>query len=91
MKKLPKQSLLHLTMLALTVLCGLPLAMNAAEADAIPATKTNEPSVAELRLSTNVEAEILLTRQALDQLRREVEQSAARNAAAITSSLSLVE
>jgi tetratricopeptide (TPR) repeat protein len=91
MKKLPKQSLLHLTTLALTVLCGLPLAMNTAEADAIAATKTNEPSVAELRLSTNVEAEILLTRQALDQLRREVEQSAARNAAAITSSLSLVE
>jgi tetratricopeptide (TPR) repeat protein len=91
MKKLPKHSLLHLTMLALTVLCGLPLATNAAEADAIAVSKTNEPSVVELRLSTNVEAEILLTRQALDVLRREVEQSAARNAAAITSSLSLVE
>jgi tetratricopeptide (TPR) repeat protein len=65
--------------------------MNSAEADAATTLKTNEPSVAELRLSTNVEAEILLTRQALDQLRREVEQSATRNAAAITSSLSLVE
>jgi len=91
MKKLPGYNLLHFAVLALTVLCTLPLEMKSAEADAATALKTNEPSVAELRLSTNVEAEILLTRQALDQLRREVEQSAVRNAAAITSSLSLVE
>jgi hypothetical protein len=43
------------------------------------------------RPSTNVEAEIWFTRQALDELRRELEQSNARNAAAITSTLSLVE
>ena len=91
MKKLPGYNLLHFAVLALTVLCTLPLEMKSAEADAATALKTNEPSVAELRLSTNVEAEILLTRQALDLLRREVEQSAVRNAAAITSSLSLVE
>lgn len=91
MKKLPGYNLLHFAILALTLLCGLRLETKAAEADAATALKTNEPSVAELRLSTNVEAEILLTRQALDQLRREVEQSAVRNAAAITSSLGLVE
>lgn len=91
MKKLPGYSLLRLAILALMVFCGLPVETNAAEADASAAIRTNEPSIAELRLSTNVEAEILLTRQALDQLRREVEQSAARNATAITSSLSLVE
>jgi len=75
----------------LMLLSGRSLEMNAAEADAVSSQKTNEPPVTDLRLSTNLEVEILLTRQALDQLRREVEQSAARNAAAITSSLSLVE
>jgi hypothetical protein len=75
MKKLPRRGHLPLTILAFSLLCGLPLDASAAEADAATARKTNEPSVAELRLSTNVEAEILLTRQALDQLRREVEQS----------------
>ena len=91
MKKLPRHGLLPRTVLALILLSGLAFDTHAAEADAATSPKTNEPSVAELRLSTNVEAEILLTRQALDQLRREVEQSATRNAAAITSSLSLVE
>jgi hypothetical protein len=91
MKKLPGHNLFHSAILALMLLCGLRPEMKSAEPDAVTALKTNEPSIAELRLSTNVEAEILLTRQALDQLRREVEQSATRNAAAITSSLSLVE
>ena len=91
MKKLPGHNFLPPTVLALLLLCGLALDTNAAEADVVTAPRTNEPSVAELRLSTNVEAEILFNRQALEQLRREVEQSAVRNAAAITSSLSLVE
>jgi len=92
MKPFPRHSFLPLTILALAALFGFPSEANAAESsEPVIPNKTNEPFVTELRLSTNVEAEILLTRQALDQLRREVEQTAARNAAAITSSLSLVE
>lgn len=94
MKKLPEPSLLRLVSLAfLTVVIpfGLRLEVRSAEADAATALATNTPTVVEMRLSTNLEAEILFTRQALEQLRREVEQTAARNAAAITSSLSLVE
>lgn len=91
MKRLPAHNLLHLAILALAILCGLRLEMKSAEPDASTTPRTNEPAFVELRLSTNLEAEILFTRQALEQLRREVEQTAARNAAAITSSLSLVE
>jgi hypothetical protein len=91
MKRFPKFNFLPLTILAAAFLCGLCCQAPAAETNEIASFKTNDPTIAELRLSTNVEAEILLTRQALEQLRREVEQSAARNASAITSSLSLVE
>ena len=92
MKIIPISRFFPAALLALMALCVPIFEINAAEANDTTATnKALEAMVAELRLSTNVEAEILLTRQALDQLRREVEQSAARNAAAITSSLSLVE
>jgi hypothetical protein len=92
MKLIPTSRFFPAAILALMALCGPIFEINTAEPNDTTATnKATEVMVAELRLSTNVEAEILLTRQALDQLRREVEQSAARNAAAITSSLSLVE
>lgn len=79
---------------ALLVLCSSPPLLRPAE-DPVPAAgpKAVESLTADARLSTNtnVEAEIWFTRQALDALRRELEQSNARNAAAITSTLSLVE
>jgi hypothetical protein len=77
---------------ALLVLCSSPPRIMSAEDPApVSASKTPEALAAELRPSTNVEAVISFTRQALDELRRELEQSNARNAAAITSTLSLVE
>lgn len=92
MKLIPTSLFFSAVVLALMAFSWPLSEMNAAEtSDAAPTNKVTEAIVAELRLSTNVEAEILLTRQALDQLRREVEQSAARNAAAVTSSLGLVE
>jgi tetratricopeptide (TPR) repeat protein len=91
MKNLPGCNLLRFALPAIVFFCALRPAVQSAEADATSVPATNVPAFVELRLSTNLEAEMLFTRQALEQLRREVEQTAARNAAAITSSLSLVE
>jgi len=63
-----------------------------AEADAADTTsKSAEQSVSDSHSPTNVQNELRLSRQAIEQLRREIEQSTARNAEAITSSLSLIE
>ncbi len=87
----PRHRLLQVTIFCLAMLCGRPWETNAAENEAGTSAKPVEPAQLAPQFPTNVEAEILLTRQALDQLRREVEQGAVRNASAITSSLSLVE
>lgn len=77
---------------ALLVLCSSPPRSVSAEDPALASSsKAVELPAVEPRPSTNVEAEIWFTRQALDELRRELEQSNARNATAITSTLSLVE
>ena len=65
--------------------------MSAEDAASPVPPKTTELPAVEPRPSTNMEAEIQFTRQALDELRQELERSNARNAAAITSTLSLVE
>jgi len=77
---------------ALLIVCSSPPRMMSAEDAASSAgPKTTELPPGEPRPSTNMEAEIRFTHQALDELRQELEQSNARNAAAITSTLSLVE
>ena len=77
--------------LVLALHCASPAALLSAEEDTAALRKSAEPPSADLRWATNIEAEISLTRQALDQLRRELDKSSARNAEAITSSLGLVE
>jgi len=57
------------------------LATEAAPTPAAPAASTN----------LNLQEELRLTQQVLEQMRRELDQNAARNAAAITSSLSMLE
>jgi hypothetical protein len=92
MKALSDVRPLFTAVVALLVLCSSPPRVKSAE-DPGPsaAPKAAESLTVDPRPSTNVEAEIWFTRQALDELRRELEQSNARNAAAITSTLSLVE
>jgi hypothetical protein len=64
----------------------------AAEAEpAVSAPPDVAPSVPEAPGPTNSQDELRLSQQAIDQLRREIEQSAARNTEAITSSLNLIE
>jgi hypothetical protein len=64
----------------------------AAEAEpAVSAPPDVAPSVPEAPGPTNSHDELRLSQQAIDQLRREIEQSAARNTEAITSSLNLIE
>ena len=63
-----------------------------AEADG-PAVTANaaEPTPADSSSTTNAATEPAITQATIDQLRREIEQSAARNAEAITASLSVIE
>ena len=78
--------------LGCVILCLSSARLFSAEDDAaLAARKVAEALTVDTRLSTNAEAELLLTRQALEQLRRELEYNSTRNAAALTSSLSLVQ
>jgi TolA-binding protein len=66
----------------------------AVSADADPsatAGKTSESVGPDSQSTTNALAETRITQATIDQLRREIEQSAARNAEAITASLSVIE
>src|SRR6266496_2113670 len=59
--------------------------------DSPRAAKPGNPTAAEAQVSTNEPGEIHLDQEAIDRLRREIDQSAARNAEAITAGLSLIE
>jgi hypothetical protein len=69
-----------------------PSDLFAAEAEpAVSPAQEAELPIAEAQPATNSQEEVRLSQQAIDQLRREIEQSAARNTEAITSSLNLIE
>jgi len=91
MTKLTELRVFLPALLVLLLLCTRPAILLAAEDGTAASQKPAEPPPVDLRWATNIETEIGLTRQALDQLRRELDKSTARNAEAITSSLSLVE
>src|SRR6266545_3913344 len=65
--------------------------LSSAAEDLPKAAKPGNATGAEAQVATNEPGEIHLDQEAIDRLRREIEQSAARNAEAITSSLSLIE
>jgi tetratricopeptide (TPR) repeat protein len=75
------------------ILATSPSALLSAEAEAeVDAPqRTAEISVPDGPPATNNALEMRLSQQAIDELRHEIQQSAARNAEAITSSLSLIE
>jgi len=82
--------------LRLTALClVLPCVLQMVALPATPATETNgiaaPTNTASGPALTNVQEELRLTQQALEQLRKDLDQSATRNAAAITASLSALE
>lgn len=91
--KTPTGSRLYCTgFLALAFLCFSGASSFSAEADAADiGAKSAEQSVSDSSSPTNAQGELRLSQQAIDQLRREIEQSAARNSEAINSSLSLIE
>ena len=92
MKKPTGSCLCCTGLLALAFLCFSGANLFSAEADAAEtASKSTEQSVSDSSSPTNAQGELRLSQQAIDQLRREIEQSAARNAEAITYSLSLIE
>ncbi len=63
-----------------------------ADADSpIAAANATDAATADALSVTNASAEARITQATIDQLRREIEQSAARNAEAITASLSVIE
>lgn len=70
--------------------CLALLGARGAETNGVPAAPASPPTPTSSSL-TNMQEELRLTQQVLEQLRRELDLSAARNAAAITSSLSLLE
>src|SRR5262245_26188780 len=61
-----------------------------ADTNSLPAVAPTPPPAPPAAL-TNMQEELRLTQQILEQLRRDLDQSAARNAAAITTSLSVLE
>lgn len=92
MKKPSGSGLCCTGVLALTFFGFFVPSLFSAETDvADPARKGIEQPAADSASPTNSQGELHLSQQAIDQLRREIEQSAARNAEAITSSLSLIE
>ena len=76
--------------LFLTLLFSAATRLISAETDAAPANP-EDASLAEPASPTNAAGEIRLSQPVIDQLRREIEQSAARNAEAINAGLSLIE
>jgi hypothetical protein len=68
-----------------------PELLSAEAEPAVSAPPDVAPAVPEAQGPTNSPDELRLSQQAIDQLRREIEQSAARNTEAITSSLNLIE
>lgn len=76
---------------ALAVLLSLAPGLFGAETDPAAVRAIPDPALPETGASTNAANEVRLSQQALDQLRREIEQSTTRNAEAINSSLSLIE
>ena len=92
MKKPTGLSLFCTGVIALAFLFASRVALPCAAADAATALRQSEdPLSSDSPASTNTPGEVHFSQQAIDQLRREIEQSAARNAEAITSSLSLIE
>ena len=65
--------------------------LNAVAAEPDPVVPATPPAVQEQEATNAVAAPPALSPQVIEQLRREIEQSAVRNAEAITSSLSLIE
>ncbi len=65
--------------------------LSSAAEDLPKAAKPGNATGAEAQVATNEPGEIHLDQEAIDRLRREIDQSAARNAEAITAGLSLIE
>jgi len=86
--KLFTQSWSPSLLLLWSCLCIVPATVRSAEEAApAPPTVVQEPAV----LPTNITGEVRLSQEALEDLRREIESSATRNAQAITTALSALE
>jgi len=78
--------------LGLALLLSAPLRSRSGGAeDLAQPAKADGPALGDSQTSTNAPGPVRLDQEAIDQLRREIEQSAARNAEAIAAGLSLIE
>jgi Tetratricopeptide repeat len=92
MKPLISPAILVASLLAAVVFASSTFRVSAAEEDpAVAARKALEAVTAVTQNATNTEAELRLTQQAIEKLRREVELRAAQNSEALTTSLRLIE